>query len=97
MNCKPGDLAIIVRNPNTVTPACQIPPGSFGTQVRCLRYVGHVEANCTAGTVVIADAWKIEPIKIEGCFCDCCPDSALMPIRPEPEPESERREESLSA
>lgn len=100
MNCKPGDLAIIVRDPTTVLPRAPTPPEMFGRQVRCRRFKGAMVASTSAvngGLISISDAWEIEPISFQDLLIDCYPDSALMPIRPEPESESEKREEALRA
>ncbi len=64
-----------------------------------VRSVGTVAKTSavTGGWISISDAWEIEPIGFQDLLIDCYPDSALMPIRPEPESESEKREEALHA
>jgi len=92
MNCKPGDLAIIVRGPL---------PEWIGVQVTCVEYEGDALISGFSRKRVCGchRAWRVDcphpPYPIDGEIL--ISDDILMPIRPEPEPESERREESLSA
>ena len=92
MNCKPGDLAIIVRGPL---------PEWIGVQVTCVEYLGDTFVNdfSRQRVCVCHRAWEVScphpPLQLDAEIV--ISDDILMPIHPEPEPESERREEALSA
>lgn len=70
MNCKPGDLAVIVRSW----------AGNEGKIVRCVRFIGRIEY--LNGT--IADSWEIDPPQIGqlGNPSNKIADFQLHPIRP---------------
>jgi hypothetical protein len=69
MNCKPGDLAVLVRSMS----------GNEGRIVRCVRYLGVIPY------VVGPDAasWEIDPPipSLQGGTTDTAPDDWLRPIR----------------
>ena len=68
MNCKQGDLAIIVRSM----------AGNEGKIVRCLRFVGYVEG------FVGNDRWEIDTkiISFKRVLHNTTQDSWMRPIRP---------------
>lgn len=70
MNCKPGDLAIVIRSSRGV---------SVGKVVQCIRpLIGYVFQNLGS-----ADAWLTEPMLKGGPYDQetPCPDAWLRPIR----------------
>lgn len=74
MNCKPGDLAVIVRSY----------AGNEGKIVRCIRLVDYVCWGRPDGSEVVAPTWKIDR-ELRGCrgdVSDQIEDSLLSPIRP---------------
>ena len=78
MNCKPGDLAVIVRSIH----------GNLGKIVRCLRFLGHQEFD---DGIFCDDAWLVEGRFDEVCFVSrrrggdaTISDSDLRPIRDQP-------------
>ena len=84
MNCKPGDLAFIIRSDF---------PENIGRIVRVVKYAG-VATFRRAGTLYL---WVVEaqgsPLRgkwlnsgvISSEFTSLAPDADLRPIRPEPE------------
>ena len=70
MNCKQGDLAVIVRSR----------AGNEGKIVRCVRFLGPV--NYTIRKYV--DSWEIDPpvMSFLGTLENAFPDDQLRPIRP---------------
>lgn len=73
MNCKPGDLAIIVKSP----------AGNAGKIVRCIRFVGKVDG------WVGNDRWETDSELPSTCgwVTRTMRDSYLRPIRPDESPE----------
>ena len=86
MNCKQGDVAIVVWS------AC----GNEGKIVRCVRFAGDLKANPATGCGwvygVMKDAWEIDPPLItQTIYCGAVisdtaplsvfPDSCLRPLR----------------
>lgn len=93
MKCKQGDLAVVIGGPL---------PEWIGVQVTCERYTGDtlVVGHSRKRVCVCKRAWEVScphppyPFKGEDLVIS---DDVLMPIRPEPDPESVRREEAVSA
>ena len=57
MNCKPGDIAQIVRATNAADEIC------LGALVRCIRFEGlHHGVGPTGNPVAMKDAWMAEPL-----------------------------------
>lgn len=74
MNCKPGDLAVMVYS------TC----GNEGKIVRCEVYIGDVLALWPDGTErTLVDAWRLDqPVRgFDGRFTNLTPDAWLRPIR----------------
>lgn len=74
MNCKPGDLAIVVRSY----------AGNEGKIVRCLKLApGITRALLPNGDFEVGAIWEIDrPLKSwAGCSDKFAPDSSLRPIR----------------
>ena len=71
MNCKPGDLAVVVRSY----------AGQEGKIVTCVRYIGPVEFDNGAAH---PDCWRVDPPLYRAkdrCKADIVADSCLRPIR----------------
>ena len=82
LRCRPGDLALVLRSTDA------------GKLVTCLALITEQER----ATIGIADhngpVWRIDRECVwndwdEGVMLPYCPDSALLPIRPEPGPLAE--------
>jgi hypothetical protein len=74
MNCKPGDLAVVVRSM----------AGNEGKIVRCVELVGDHKFNEPNGVVVtFSNTWRIDPPLIgwRGLQSKHAPDEVLRPIR----------------
>lgn len=69
MNCKPQELAVVVRTRRGV---------QVGKIVRCVQHVrfSFVELG-------VVDAWITEPMLLSGSCPTPCPDAWLRPIRPD--------------
>ena len=98
MNCKQGDMAVVVRSS----------AGNEGKVVTCLEYVGHVgliEVDGVLHYLPSSDYWLVDRVlnlsKYDGfLFLDVVsfiPDSFLMPISGYEEPMVVREEESEPA
>lgn len=81
--CRPGDLALVLRSTDA------------GKLVTCLKLLTEQER----ATIGISDdngpVWRIDRECVwndwdEGMMLPYCPDSALLPIRPEPDPLDEQ-------
>lgn len=79
MNCKQGDLAIIVKS------IC----GNEGKIVRCLEYIGVREFISPNGTITEDHCWRIDrPTRtFSGIMCDRQMDCCLKPIRDNDNPD----------
>lgn len=85
MNCKPGDLAIVIRSPTFKE--------NVGKMVRCISINDHF-VDPKNGAVWNVDrelTWFRYSTAGPATLC-CAPDSVLMPIRGEPDPEGEYTE-----
>jgi hypothetical protein len=73
MNCKPGDLAVIVKAVN---------PANLGQIVRCVSLLPRWACAYPTG-YRFADCWRTEqPFRgWDGTLSTVCPDEALRPIR----------------
>jgi hypothetical protein len=83
MNCRPGDLAIVVRS------VC----GNEGTVVRCVRLIGK-ERFIGPEPAFVSMSWLIDPpLKAAlGGYTDHAPDHNLRPIR---DPGDDAKDESF--
>jgi hypothetical protein len=74
VNCKPGDLAVMVRSM----------AGNEGKIVRCIRVIGAMRLVSKTGVVVSDLTWEIEPqiLNWKGDLISFAHDGCLRPIRP---------------
>lgn len=79
LNCKPGDLAVLVRS------VC----GNEGKLCRCERFLGKVLFRWLDGTLSVMPAWKVDRAFLvsSGRMNDVVPDCFLRPIRPSDDPD----------
>jgi hypothetical protein len=73
MNCKPGDLAVVLRS------IC----GNEGKIVRCVRFVGTKPIQFPEGTRLVGNLWEIDPPLpgFDGLLALYATDGDLKPIR----------------
>lgn len=83
MNCKQGDLAIVVKSYG----------GHEGAIVRCVRISEYKSFYRPDGKIVNFDAWELDRkfMGWDGGMTNICPDEYLRPIRP-----SEGADETLT-
>ena len=93
MNCKPGDLALVVR--------CKLSPENVGKIVRCERLEDPMFIGEAAGSIWRVDreiTWHLAlgsgRSKVKRPFA---PDYCLMPIRPPASDESDTADQDLPA
>ena len=81
MNCKQGDLAIIVRSGDFY----QENLGKLGKLVTCVEFVGPMSMRYPPNNVVMLepDVWRIEPAlpAWDGKLTPFCADVVLKPVR----------------
>lgn len=84
MNCKQGDLAIVVRSST----------GIEGKIVRCVRFLGEKAWMEPGGRIEICDTWQIDQVLQgwDGDFASAMPDDQLLPIR---DPGDDAKDEML--
>ena len=73
LNCKTGDLAIVIRSLN----------GNEGMIVQCLQFVGMVTWVAPGRENMTLPSWRVDR-EIPGCFghsVNLAPDSSLRPLR----------------
>lgn len=73
LNCKQGDLAIIVKSVS----------GNEGKIVRCVRYAGMIEYTTPNFSLLRLESWEVD-VQVKGCFGQLhrlMPDSHLRPLR----------------
>ena len=73
MNCKPGDLAIIVKSH----------AGNEGKIVRCIKYIGKQYWELPNGQITLSHTWETDSLTkgYEGGLSPRIQDELLRPIR----------------
>lgn len=82
MNCKPGDLAVVIRSE----------AGNEGRIVRCVKLIGLTTWLSSDGSIRQAWKWEIDQRLPDwkGFAGNAMPDDCLHPIRPPGKPVEER-------
>ena len=89
LNCKAGDLAIVVRSQ----------AGNEGKIVRCVRLVGERNILLRDGRMVTSWVWEIDSLLPSwgGQVSNLVEDCLLRPIRPLDEPETITTDDEVTA
>lgn len=84
MNCKPGDLAIIVRSV----------AGNEGKIVRCIKYAGKIRWLVIGGGEEFKESWEVDSLirSIDGTRTNLIKDDQLRPIS---DPGEDAQDETL--
>ena len=89
LNCKQGDLAIVV---NSVA-------GNEGKIVRCVKFIGRVDFLDIGDSIKNGAAWEVDPPLpgLDGRLGSDCLDEDLRPIKPLDELDDVARDNEVTA